>query len=274
MKTETSHTMHNASDDDSTVLVFDSGAGGLSVCREIQAVRPSATLIYAADNRYFPYGELSSETLKERVISFIGELIEQYQPNVVVIACNTASTIVLDDLRATFSTPFVGVVPAVKPAAAASKTRHIAILATTATVSRAYTHKLINHFADDCEVTLIAAQALVAAAENHILNNTPPTNAISETLEELFSGNNAESIDTIVLACTHFPLLKTEIRNQLAQRSSSIELLDSGAAIARRVDSILPPARPKTLPKPPSVHLSTHSELTQKAYQRFLLAQT
>lgn len=251
-----------------TVLVFDSGAGGLSICANIMALRPDCSIIYAADNAYFPYGELSSDTLKTRVMAFMGELISIYSPHIVVIACNTASTAVLTHLRQQFDTPFVGVVPAIKPAALATQTGTFAVLATSATITRDYTRDLIEEFAPNRTVLLHNAQTLVTAAEQFIQNGQSPQIAIQATLRDLLSKPGAEHIDTIVLACTHFPLLRDAIQAQLA---TNIKLLDSGNAIARRVDDLLGPARP-TNDAPPrlTVHLSSSCTATKNAYTRFL----
>ena len=140
------------------VLVFDSGLGGLTVFARIAAARPDLDLVYAADDAFFPYGALGEAALVERVRAVMGELIDRYAPDVAVIACNTASTLVLPPLRAAYrDLPFVGTVPAIKPAAKASKTRMVSVLATPGTVARDYTRVLVRDFAADCEVTLVGA---------------------------------------------------------------------------------------------------------------------
>ncbi len=252
-----------------TVLVFDSGAGGVSICTKIMALRNYCAIVYAADNAYFPYGELSTSALRQRVITFMGELIDQYSPSIAVIACNTASTALLADLRGTFDIPFVGVVPAIKPAATATQTGTIAILATSATVTRDYTRDLINEFAPNKTVILHSAQPLVSAAEQLIQNNQCPDSAIQGTLSELFAKPGAEHIDTIVLACTHFPLLREAIQALLP---ASITLLDSGDAIARRVDSLLCATNTLKQTQRFSVHLSKPCTTTLNAYNNFLAA--
>src|SRR5271170_6384844 len=148
-----------------TILVFDSGLGGLTVYREVAAARPDADFVYIADDAGFPYGALKEPALVTRVVDLFGELIAVQRPDLAVIACNTASTIVLPDLRKKFSLPFVGTVPAIKPACAASVTRRVSVLGTEATVAREYTRTLIRDFAQDCRVTLVGSRNLAAYAE-------------------------------------------------------------------------------------------------------------
>ncbi len=143
-----------------TILVFDSGLGGLTVYREIAAVRPDAGFVYVADDAAFPYGALAEPALVTRVVDLMGELIAAHRPDLVVIACNTASTIVLPALRKNFGVPFVGTVPAIKPACAASVTKRVSVLGTEATIKREYTRALIRDYAQGCEVTLVGARAL------------------------------------------------------------------------------------------------------------------
>ena len=148
-----------------TILVFDSGLGGLTVYREIAAARPDADFIYVADDAGFPYGDLGEPALIERVVGLIGGADRDHRPDLVVIACNTASTIVLPELRKKFSLPFVGTVPAIKPACAASVTRRVSVLGTEATVKREYTRALIRDYAGDCGSTLVGSKKLAAYAE-------------------------------------------------------------------------------------------------------------
>jgi glutamate racemase len=225
------------------ILVFDSGVGGLSVMREITRTSPHVHIIYASDNAAFPYGLKPEAELLERVTHVISKLIDKYQPSLVVIACNTASTIALLHLRTLFDTPFVGVVPAIKPAAEQSSSRVIGLLATPATVAREYTQVLINDYAADCTVIKIGSSRLVELAELKLRGVhmdyaadiaeilTPFTHVKHQN--ELGNGSR---IDHIVLACTHFPLLREEI---LQAFDFPITLIDSGEAIARRVRHLL-----------------------------------
>src|ERR1044071_9410109 len=159
-----------------TILVFDSGLGGLTVFREIAAARPDARFIYIADDEAFPYGDLPEVALIDRVNKVIGEAIVRSSPDLIVIACNTASTIALSHLRARFKVPFVGTVPAIKPACSQSRSKHVAVLGTRATVSREYTHALIREFAQGCDVKLVGSGKLAPMAEAE-LNGAPASDA-------------------------------------------------------------------------------------------------
>jgi glutamate racemase len=148
-----------------TILVFDSGLGGLTVFREVIAARPDAHYVYMADDSAFPYGDVAEDKLIARICAVLGEAISRHSPDLVVIACNTASTLALKALRARFSVPFVGTVPAIKPACAQSETKQITVLGTRATVSREYTRALIREFAGDCSVALVGSPTLAGFAE-------------------------------------------------------------------------------------------------------------
>src|SRR3954464_7035690 len=151
--------------DPPTILVFDSGLGGLTVLREIVGARPDAHYIYVADDAFFPYGHHSEDQIIARVVPLIGELIAAHAPDLVVIACNTASTLVMSHLRECYSVPFVGTVPAIKPACASSRTRRVSVLGTRGTVRREYTKALIRDFAHGCHVTLVGSPELASLAE-------------------------------------------------------------------------------------------------------------
>jgi glutamate racemase len=148
-----------------TILVFDSGLGGLTVFREVARARPDARFLYVADDAFFPYGDHGETDLIGRVTGLLGDLIEAHRPDIVVIACNTASTLVLLQLRARFSVPFIGTVPAIKPACAASLTKLVSVLGTEATVRREYTHALIRDFSNGSDVTLVGTARLAGFAE-------------------------------------------------------------------------------------------------------------
>src|ERR1700682_1576767 len=150
---------------DLTILVFDTGLGGLTVLREIVKARPDVHYIYAADDAHFPYGLHGEEWVIARVVPLIGELIAAHAPDLVVIACNTVSTLVMTHLRTAYAVPFVGKVPAIKPACARSITKRVSVLGTKGTVKREYTQALIRDFAQDCEVTLVGSAGLAALAE-------------------------------------------------------------------------------------------------------------
>ncbi|MCE3251369.1 MAG: glutamate racemase [Cellvibrio sp.] len=218
------------------ILVFDSGVGGLSVAREIQQRLPLNPLVYASDNAFFPYGTKGEAELIARVDLVIGELLRRYPADILVIACNTASTLTLPHLRSRLSLPIVGVVPAIKPAALMSKSGVIGLLATPATVARPYTYELIREYAANCQVISLGSSELVQIAEQKLRGETIDTAAIGRIAQELMSANQAENMDVLVLACTHFPLLKDELAQHLP---AHLKLIDSGAAIARRVEFLL-----------------------------------
>src|SRR5437899_8045054 len=212
-----------------TILVFDSGLGGLTVYREIVKARPDANCVYVADDAFFPYGHHSEDTVVGRVVPLIGDLIEAHRPDVIVIACNTASTLVLPHLRAAYTVPFVGTVPAIKPACAASKSRRVSVLGTRGTVKREYTQGLIRDFGGGCEVTLIGAGELPSIAEAALRGEDVSDDAIAGEIAPCFLDGPART-DTVVLACTHFPLLL----NQLVRLAPwPVDWVDPAPAIAR-----------------------------------------
>ena len=223
-----------------TILVFDSGLGGLTVYREIALARPNADFIYAADDAGFPYGAMNGRDLVRRVVDLMGELIGTYRPDLVVIACNTASTIALADLRKKFPLRFVGTVPAIKPACAGSLTRRVSVLGTEATVAREYTRTLIRDFAGDCRVTLVGSKLLATYAEAELADTPVADAAISAEIAPCFCDDGART-DTVVLACTHYPLIIDRLR-RLAPWP--VNYLDPAPAIARRVSDLLGAAPP------------------------------
>lgn len=221
-----------------TILVFDSGLGGLTVYREIAAARPDADFIYLADDAAFPYGAIEETALVGRVVALLGATIAAHRPDLVVIACNTASTIVLPALRKAFALPFVGTVPAIKPACAASRTRCVSVLGTEATVKREYTRALIRDYAQDCEVTLVGSGTLAAHAEAELAGTPVDDATIRGEIAACFR-DGGKRTDTVVLACTHYPLLIDRLR-QLAPWP--VSFIDPAPAIARRVTALLGPA--------------------------------
>lgn len=219
-----------------TILVFDSGVGGLTVLDPIQKARPDANYIYVADNAVFPYGELPETILLTRVRDVFDEMIPRFNPDLVVIACHTASTLVLPLLRERFSIPFVGTVPAIKPAAEQSQTKLISVLATQGTVKRDYTASLIRDFADDCEVILVSARLLASYAENILQGKKVEDELILNEIMPAFVKKGERKTDHIVLACTHYPLL-TQTLQRLAPWP--VKWIDPAPAIARRVVQLL-----------------------------------
>lgn len=230
-----------------TILVFDSGLGGLTVYREVARARPDAGYVYVADDAFFPYGAHGEAVLVERVVGLIGELIDGDRPDLVVIACNTASTLVLPHLRARFSLPFVGTVPAIKPACAASVSKRVSVLGTEATVSREYTRALIRDFANGSDITLVGSARLAALAEAELRGEPVDDAVIIQEIAPCFVEQDGRRTDTIVLACTHYPLLLDRL-NRLAPWP--VTFMDPAPAIARRVVELLGPATADAPPSP------------------------
>ena len=221
--------------------MFDSGLGGLTVLREIVGVRPDAHYVYVADDAFFPYGHHGEEQIIARVVPLIGELIAAHTPDLVVIACNTASTLVMSHLRGQYRVPFVGTVPAIKPACASSRTKRVSVLGTKGTVKREYTKALIRDFAQDCEVTLVGSAELAALAEAALSGVEIGDRAIFAELAPCFVGDEQDDsarTDTIVLACTHYPLLMDRL---VRVAPWPVDWIDPAPAIARRVADLLAP---------------------------------
>lgn len=214
------------------VLVFDSGVGGLSVADCIHRQLPGLDLVYLADNAGFPYGDKPEAVVIERCTGLISSAVGAYSPDVIVVACNTASTVVLPHLRASTSVPVVGVVPAIKPAAVKSVNRRIGLLATPATVRRPYIDRLIQEFAGDCAIERIGHPKLVSWAEKLVSGYAVP----EEELTEAMAPFRSAAVDTVVLGCTHYPLLLESLRKSLPEVRFWV---DSGEAIARRVAWLL-----------------------------------
>lgn len=219
--------------------IIDSGAGGLSILNEILSRRLSCNLHYISDAEKFPYGLLDESELCSRVIDIVDALLSRQALDACVIACNSASTLVLPHLRQRWNIPFVGVVPAIKPAAERSVTGVVGVLATPGTVSRKYLDVLIKDFAREKTVYKFGSNLLVALAENYILTGQLNDSIVEDELFKLL--NQDEKMDTIVLACTHFPLVKSVIEKKIEGRS--IQLLDSTSAIVNRLENLLPSLR-------------------------------
>ena len=214
------------------LLFFDSGMGGLSVLAPVAAMLPQAPLVYVADSAGFPYGTRSEAEIAARVPALLGRLAERYDPRLIVIACNTASTIALAEVRAALDLPIVGTVPAIKPAAELSRTRAIGVLGTAATVRQPYVDDLAARFAGDCTVLRHGSAALVEIAEASLAGEPPAADQIRRELEGLFGQPHGDRIDVIVNACTHFPLLEAEMA---AVSPAGMRFVDGGPGIARRV---------------------------------------
>ena len=235
------------------ILLFDSGVGGLSVLAPVAAAVPTAPLVYVADNAGFPYGTKTEAEINARIPALLGRLVERYKPQLVVIACNTASTIALATVRAALDVPVVGTVPAIKPAAEASVTRTIGVLGTQATVRQPYVDRLSAEFAADCRVLRHGSAALVQLAEAKLRGEAPDRAAFATELAGLLGQPGGDSIDTVVLACTHFPLVAEELT---AAAPRPLKFVDGGAGIARRVVTLLKGAGWPAM-RPPGVAVFT-----------------
>lgn len=222
-----------------TILVFDSGLGGLTVFREIAAMRPDAQYVYAADDAAFPYGDWTEGELSDRVTAVMDQLIGRFEPTLIVVACNTASTLVLAELRRRFSMAFVGTVPAIKPACAASRTKLVSVLGTEATVAREYTRALIRDFAQGCDVTLVGSGRLAVLAEAQLRGEAVDGEAIAAEIAPCFVEKNGKRTDIVVLACTHYPLLLERLKDAAPW---PVTFIDPASAIARRVLDLMGPA--------------------------------
>lgn len=219
-----------------TILVFDSGLGGLTVHAELVKLLPAARMIYLADDAAFPYGRIPPDRLATRVVEVVSRALGAAVIDLVVVACNTASTICLPALRAAVTVPIVGTVPAVKPAAALSRSRMISILGTPGTVSREYTHDLIIAHAADCRVNLVGAPNLARLAEAHLRGEPVRDDEVMAEIAPCFRERDGARTDAIALACTHYPLLLDTF-----QRIAPWEVswIDPAPAIARRAASLL-----------------------------------
>lgn len=219
--------------DQRPLLFFDSGVGGLSVLAATRALLPAAPIVYAADSAGFPYGTRSEADIAARVPALLGRLAERYHPRLIVIACNTASTIALAAVRSALDLPIVGTVPAIKPAALVSRTRTIGVLGTEATVRQPYVDDLAARFAADCTVLRHGSADLVAAAEARLRGEPVAPARFAAALAGLLGQPGGEAIDTIVNACTHFPLVVDDLARAAAPRP--IRFVDGSEGIARRI---------------------------------------
>ena len=247
-------------------LIFDSGVGGLSVAAEIRKRLPDLQMTYAADDIFRPYGEKTESQLKARLPHLLWTLTETAQPDSVVIACNTASTTALSEIRAVLDIPVIGVVPAIKPAARLSRTKTIAVLGTPGTVQRRYVDNLINDFASDCRVLLQGSVNLVDIAEKKLSGQPVDLDWIKTELAPMFDGRHGADIDAVVLACTHFPLLREDLKASVKQ---TVQWIDSGDAIARRVEDVMQSLTLKAPRQGPDIALLVGPETTPARVKTF-----
>lgn len=222
---------------DAPILFFDSGIGGLSVLAKVKAAIPGAPIVYAADYAGLPYGEKSEIEVATRVCALLGRLTERFSPQLAVIACNTASTIALAHARAVLGVPIVGTVPAIKPAAEATRTGVIGLLGTKATLRQPYVDRLQAEFAHGMTVLRHAAPELVLAAEALLRGESVPAATFEAAIAGLTGQESGDQIDTIVLGCTHFPLVAAELDRaaRALGHGEAIRFVDGADGIARRV---------------------------------------
>jgi glutamate racemase len=232
-------------DPDAPILFFDSGVGGLSVLEPTRKLLPNAPVVYAADSGGFPYGRRSEAEIASRVPALLGRLVERFHPRLAVIACNTASTIALEHVRSALDVPVVGTVPAIKPAAGMSKTRVIGVLGTEATVRQPYVDDLAAKFASDCTLIRHGSPELVELAEAKLGGDDPGIDAVRRAARPMFEAPGGRMIDTVVLACTHFPLLEDE----LLEAFPEVRYVHGGPGIARRIAQL---TRDQVWPSRPS----------------------
>ena len=219
-----------------TILVFDSGIGGLSVLREARLLMQEMAFVYVGDDAGFPYGDWEEQALTERMVGVFETLISTFEPQLAIVACNTASTLIMPALRERFDIPFVGIVPAIKPAAERTASHLISVLATPGTVSRAYTKNLVAKFAGDCEVRLVGATQLARMAEQHMQLQPIDTQLLREEIRPCFVQRGHRKTDIVTLGCTHYPFLVNEMRKIAPW---PVDWLDPAYAVARQAQRVL-----------------------------------
>ena len=250
-------------------LVFDSGLGGLTVLAEIRRLRPDVDIVYVADDAAFPYGRLSDSALISRVEAVMARVVAEQTPDIVVIACSTASTLALPHLRAAHPRlPFVGTVPAIKPAARESQSGLVSVLATRGTIARDYTHDLVRDYAADCEVTLVGSAHLAPIAERAMRGEAVDDAEIAREIAPCFVEKNGRRTDCVVLACTHFPLLIERLK-RLAPWP--VLFVDPAPAIARRLDALLGEAPKGSASRRPGAAIFTSGAPPGARLQKALL---
>jgi glutamate racemase len=232
--------------DQRPVLVFDSGVGGLTVLREMRVLMPGRPFVYVADDAAFPYGPWDEAELRVHIVALFGRLITDHAPEIAVIACNTASTLVLDALRKAYpDTPFVGTVPAIKPAAERTRSGLVSVLATPGTVKRQYTRDLISAWATKCHVRLVGSERLAPLAEVYMRDGFVEEEAVRDEIAPCFVEQDGKRTDIVVLACTHYPFLVNRMRKTAPW---PVDWIDPAEAIARRAASLLEKTDARSLP--------------------------
>ena len=214
------------------ILLFDSGVGGLSVLEQLRKLLPQAPVIYAADNAGLPYGNKSEAQVAARVCGLLGRMTERFHPRLVCIACNTASTIALGMVRDVLEVPIVGTVPAIKPAAAITQSGVIGLLGTEATIRQPYVDRLEHEFAAGKLLLRHGAPELVGAAEAKLRGEPVDPSVFIRAADGLRLQPGGDRIDTVVLACTHFPLVEAELA---AVFGPDVRFVHGAEGIARRI---------------------------------------
>ena len=219
------------------LLFFDTGIGGLSVYDKVRVALPQAPIVYAADYAGLPYGEKSEMEVATRVCALLGRLCERFRPRLVVIACNTASVIALSHARSVLGVPIVGTVPAIKPAALATRTGVFGLLGTNATIRQPYVDRLELEHAKGKKMLRHAASDLVFAAEAKLRGEQRDTSMFRNAVEGLIHQLYGEKLDTIILGCTHFPLVEKELSHAASElgHRQDIRFVDGSDGIMRRV---------------------------------------
>jgi len=220
-----------------SILIFDSGIGGLTVLREARVVMPARRFIYVADDAGFPYGDWEEEVLRKHLVAVFGKLLEVHRPQIAVIACNTASTLAIDALRKAFpGQKFVGTVPAIKPAAERTRSGLVSVLATPGTVKRQYTRDLIQQYGSKCHVRLVGSSRLAQLAETYMREGHVDEAEVRAEIEPCFIEKKGRRTDIVVLACTHYPFLVNRMRKMAPW---PVDWIDTSEAIARRALSLV-----------------------------------
>ena len=228
-----------------SILIFDSGIGGLTILREVRVALPGRRIVYVGDDAGFPYGEWDEEQLIPRIVSVFERCLEAYSPELAIVACNTASTLIMPALRERFDIPFVGTVPPIKPAATRTASGLVSVLATEGTVKRRMVRDLIKDHAHLATVKLVASTGLARLAENHMQGTSIDHEKLARELEPCFVEQSGRRTDIVVLGCTHYPFLVHEMR-RLAPWP--VDWIEPAEAIARRTVSLIgvtPPDDPR-----------------------------
>ncbi|MCC0012220.1 MAG: glutamate racemase [Rhodobiaceae bacterium] len=219
------------------ILIFDSGVGGLTVLRELRVLAPDRRYVYVADDAAFPYGAWEEPALLKHMVALFGDLIRAYEPEITVIACNTASTLAINALREAYPNEiFVGTVPAIKPAAERTRSGVVAVLATPGTVKRQYTRDLIRDYAERCHVRLVGSSHLAKLAEVYMREGFVDEDAVAAEIAPCFIEADGKRTDIVVLACTHYPFLVNRMRKVAPW---PVDWIDPAEAIARRARSLI-----------------------------------